>query len=140
MNDNDVAAALYAFLAAQGSITSLLANGADSIYEDEAEENAEHPHLVYNEQAGVPNRTLGDGLNFDAYVYQVKAVTTGDSAKAAAEIRDAVEAVLSDGAFTIPDRKLIVGDKISNIRMTELEGGTRYNHRGALYRMWTEPA
>lgn len=139
-NDNDVAIALYEFLAGETSITNLLANGADSICEDQGGENEERPFLIYSEAAGVPLYSLGEGLLYDAFAYQVKAVVDGSSAKPAAVIRDAVEAVLSDGALSIPDRNVVVVDKISNVRMTETIGGTRYNHRGGIYRIWTENA
>lgn len=138
--DNAVAIAVYQLLAAASSVTDLLANGAKSIYEDQAEENAERPFVVYNEITAVPARSLGDGTLYTSYPYQVKATVDGDSAKPAAEIRDAIEAVLSDGALTIPDRNVIVVDKISNVRLTETVGSTRYNHRGGLYRIWTEAA
>lgn len=138
--DNDVAIAVYEFLSKAKTVTDLLAAGAKSVYEDRAPENADLPALIYEEVSAVPLWALGNSRAQDQYLYRVKGVAEGNSAKAAAEIRDAVESVLSDGALTIPDRNVIVVDKVSNVRMTEMVAGARYNHRGGLYRIWTEPA
>lgn len=138
MNDNLVSIALYEVLAGAAAITNLLAHGADSIYEDQAEENADRPLLIYGEMSGVPTYALGDGLTEDDFLYQVKAVADGSSAKGAAEIRDVVEGILSGATLTIPGRNVIDLAKISNIRATENVAGTRYNHRGAIYRIETE--
>lgn len=138
--DNDVSIALFDLLKGAAAITDLLKNGADSVYEDLAEENAEWPYLVYNEASGVTNYALGDSEDFTAFLYQVKAVAAGPSAAVAAGIRDVVESVLSDAALSIPGRHVLVCAKVSNVRMSEISGGTRYTHRGGIYRIWTEGA
>lgn len=138
--DNAVSIALFGFLTKAKTVTDLLADGVKGVYEDEAPENSKAPLLIYNEVSAVPLWALGSHRSQDQYVYQIKAVTKGGTAKAAAEIRDAVEAVLSDGALTIPARNVIVVDKLSNVRMSEMLDGARWRHRGGLYRIWTEPA
>lgn len=139
--DNAVTIALFEFLSKAKGVTDLLAAGAKSIYEDLAPENAERPYLIYGEIVpGTPEYTLGQGEGIDRFIYQVKGVVDGDSAKPAAEIRDAVQSVLSDGPLTIPGRNVLLADRLQNVRLTELVDGRRYNHRGALYRIWTEAA
>lgn len=136
--NNELAVAIYTFLKGQRTITALLADGAAGIHEDAPPANANLPALVYNQASGVPSYTLGEGRSHKDFVYQVKGICKGDSSKAAQLIADAVEAVLSDGALTLPGRNVMVVEHIGDTRLNERADGVRYNHRGGLYRAMVE--
>lgn len=137
---NALEKALFETLGDAASVTGKLADGADGIYADEAPQGAAFPHIVFQRIAGTPRYSLPQ-REWEEFVYRVKAVTADDSSKGAQAIAEAVDAVLSDGEFTISGQSLMYSRKLAdNPALVETEESTRYNTRGADFEIWVGPA
>lgn len=136
---NALVKALFEVLGKAKAVTDLLAAGSKSIFEDEAPENAAYPHIVISRVIGTARYSLPK-REWEEFVMQVEAFTEGETSKPAQEIAEAVDATLSDGAFTIPGHDLMYSRKLTDMpSLPEREGGIRYNRRGAHFEIWVGP-
>lgn len=135
---NALEQALYDTITKAASVTKLL-TAADAVHADEAPENANFPHVVFGEIGSIAAYSLVK-REWEQFVYQIKGVTKDESAKLAKEIGEALDALLSDGTFTIPGHQLMYSRKITDMPpLTERIDGARYNHRGGHFEIWVGP-
>lgn len=135
---NELDAGLYTTLTGATAITDLLANGTASVFAWLAPENEDPPYVVFNQQADTPVYRL-PAVAYENLLYQVRAVTEGESAKLAGQIEDAVEAALTDQAVSVSGHTLMYLRKESGVDYVEVTQGQRYHHRGAIYRVMVAP-
>jgi len=128
--------ALHAKISGTSSITSLLAAGSASVFYGEAEENALHPLVTYSEISDIASYTFGTRGWTDC-IYQVQAITEGPSFALAKQIRDAIDAALSDASLTVSGygERLLLQREGSNTFPETFEG-RRFNHAGHDFRIW----
>lgn len=139
MNELDVA--IYEALKSAPAVLALLPNGEDDIYGDAAKENAPFPYIVFETVGPGTPRYSFKKREWEEFVIRVKAVTHGKSSKPAKTIAAAVDAVLSDGTFTIPGHTLMYSRKLTDSPpLTEPDGSNRYYHRGGDFEIWVGPA
>lgn len=131
---NELDKALYDKLRGDSALTDLLPS-TTAIYEHEAPENTSPPFVLFEQASGSPSFTLA-AKAWDAFTYLVKGITQEDSSKAAKTIAARLEAVLSDTTLTISAHQQMLCRKQSEVKYVEGTGPTRYNHAGALWRIW----
>ena len=139
---NAIDLALYNKLTGSTALTALTSGGtaSPSVYQWLAPENQDPPYVIYNKQASTPQHTLS-GVAFENLLYAVKGVTLGHSAAAAGTIASTIDTVLADQALTITGYTHMYLRRVSDIDYPETAaGGQRYQHRGALYRVFADPA
>lgn len=134
MARNELKTAIYNKLAADATLTALLANGSSSIFHQIAPEQTNAPYVIFNQQSGTPDWTMGQKA-FDNYTYQIKGVTEGPSAAAAGTIAARIETVLNDQPLTLASGTLLYLRKASDVDYPETNLGTIYNHSGGIYRI-----
>lgn len=130
---SDVRTALKSFLSVDSVLTGLAPGG---IFSDDAPKGADFPYVIFSKQSGMAIHSFrGDPM--DNQLYLVKGVGT---AKADAEAIDArCRAILHRadlGAASFNTLYLLIE---SDMEMTELNAGERYDHVGTVYRLITDP-
>lgn len=135
---NPADAAIYTKLSGDVTLTALLAGGtaSPSVYHAEIPQDAALPAVVFNAQSpSTPSRTFG-AVAWENAVYQVKAVTEGRSAAAAGTIAARIDTLLDGPSLTYTGFTHMGCQRIQEIDYPETApGGTRFVHRGALYRL-----
>lgn len=118
------------------ALLSLLGGGTagTAIYEDHAPASAAFPYVVFNEQAGTWNKTMGASRFVDC-VYQVKAVSSSAYPKEASAIDAAIDARLHDASLSVTGYARLACERESNIQYSEISGNQTFWHVGALYRV-----
>ena len=134
----DLDEALYAKLTGASSVTSLL-ESATAVYGYIAPQNAGHPFVIFRDLDDAPVWRL-NGKAYEAHLYEIRAVTEGNSFAIAADIDAAIESLLNDGTLTVDGHGLMYIRKESGLPpFPEVAEGQRYNHKGSLYRIWLRP-
>ena len=140
---NAADAAIYAKLTAATALTSLTAGGtaSPSIHRILAPEGSDLPYVVFNAQSpSVPVRTLSR-VAYENALFQVKGVTLSHSAALAGTIAAEIDAALDGPPLTITGYGHTRCSREQDIDYAEVAaGGQVYQHRGALYRVWSEPS
>jgi len=135
---NPADTAIYAKLAADTTLTALLAGGTalPSVYHAVIPQDAALPAVVFNSQApSTPARTF-TAVAFENALYTVKAVTEGRNQLAAGTIAARIDTLLDGPALTYTGFTHMGCQRVQEIDYTEsAAGGIRYNHRGATYRL-----
>lgn len=135
---NPADAAIYAKLSGDATLAALLAGGtaSPSVFHAQVPENQGFPAVVFNAQAAsTPSRTFG-AVAWENAVYQVKAIVEGRSAAAAGTIAARIDVLLDGPALAYTGFTHMGCQRIQEIDYPETApGGTRYVHRGALYRL-----
>jgi hypothetical protein len=131
---NAVAQAIYTKLTTDGTLAGLLANGAGSVFH-QLPRGAARPFVVFNKQGGSRAYT-NTGRAFDVFVYVVKAVTEGESMKAALTIDERLDVLLGDAELTIAGHDSMSCRREAPIEYVEVVEGVRFNHAGGTYRLF----
>lgn len=135
---NAVGKALFTKLAGASSLTALLAAGTAGVFENVAPQNEDVPYVVFNAQSpSTPLYAFGSAtVKLEDAIYQVKGITEGHSAAAAGTIADKINDALNGATLTITGYTSLQIGRIQDIDYPEVvQGGKRFNHRGALYRV-----
>jgi hypothetical protein len=92
---------------------------------------------IYDMQSRVPYWSFGSAADNDLWL--VKGISTPDITPAE-EIAQRVDALLTDAALEMTGRRSLYLRRAHDVSYEELDQGVRYHHRGASYRVWSEPA
>lgn len=129
--------------AALGGDTALSLLVGDRVFPDLAPQDTPTPFLIYSQQGGEDDDTLGDELSLAVNVYLVRVVGTGDSYAPLRPIMKRVHALLQGQGPTVTD---VDGDtahlacrRLRPRRYSEFTDNVRYNHYGAEYRITVQP-
>lgn len=133
---NPVDVAIFNALAGSAALVSAL--GGTAIYQWIAPENSDPPYVIFNQQSGTPVHTFG-GVAIENDVYTVRAVTAGPSAAQAGTIAGLIDAALADKPLSITGFNHLFLRRVSDVDFPELVSGIRYSHRGATYRVMSDP-
>lgn len=135
---NPLRAALYAHLTSDPTLVGMLAT-ATSVYHQQAPQGAAFPFVVFNRQAGTPAwQFAGDPVQDD--LWQIKAVSRASSASQAENIAERLDAILNRATLTITGRLHLSLLRESDVDYPEQDDADSYQHVGALYRIFTQPA
>ena len=137
--ENEWDIALHGLLTGSTAITDHLASGTAGVHHELAPQNADHPLVVFNHQAETTVWTF-DKIAYENLLYEVKAISIGESFASAGTIDAAIASVLNDGTPSVTDYGLLYARRESGVRFPEVIEGQRINHRGGLYRIWLAPA
>ena len=126
-----VDAGLYTLLNADATLVSLGSTGA---YRLVAPQGATLPYVIFSQMSGVDDYTF-DGRSGRSLLYQVKAVTSGQSASTAEQMAERIDAVLTDGSLSVSGWTVLRCRRESDVLYTETSEGMTYNHVGGLFRV-----
>lgn len=121
---------IYARLSGDGTLTGLAPGG---VWRGVAPtDKPVGTWIVFN------SMTADDIYTFDLRamvnsVYQIKAITPGESALPAWQAAERVETLLTDQALTINSGTLLMVRRQQVISLTETDGGEQYQHAGGMY-------
>lgn len=134
--------AIFQKLTGTAALTSLLAAGTAGVFQHLAPQGADPPYVVFNKVSRAPTRVSGGGaVGFDTSVYQVKGITVGESAAAGGTIADQIDAALDRASLTVTGHQALSVYRDQDVDYPEPQpGGPVAYHRGALYRIVTDPA
>lgn len=136
---NPIDVGIYSKLSGNSTLTGLLANGANSVYQWLAPEGSEPPYVVYFPQSpSTPSRTMG-GTAFENALFTVKAVTVGPSSAQAGTIAAAIENALCPGPITYSGYTHVRSEREQSVDFIEVSDGQRWSHRGGVYRIQARP-
>jgi Protein of unknown function (DUF3168) len=124
-----VDAALITTLQGAPAVTSAAPGG---VYWDVAPEGTTFPVVIINLQQHDDAYEMAEGHSEDGR-YLVKAVGIGSNATAVAVAADAIQATLQDQLLFVPGYDLMVCHREERVRFVEVDGATRYQHRGGIY-------
>lgn len=133
---NPVSAAIFTQLKGGTALLSLLAGGTagTAIYEDHAPASAALPYVVFNQQAGTWDHTMGSYRLVDV-IYQVKAVSGSEYPKEASAIDAQIDARLHGAALSVTGYGLLSCTRESDVQYSEMTADQIFQHCGALYRV-----
>ena len=136
---NAVGKALFTKLTGASSLTSLLSAGTAGVFENVAQQNEDVPYVVFNAQSpSTPLYAFGNAatVKIEDIIYQVKGITEGHSAAPGGTIADKINDTLNGATLTVTGYTSLQISRIQDIDYPEVvQGGKRFNHRGALYRV-----
>ena len=121
--------AMITKLQGAAAVTSAAPGG---VYWDVAPDAVAMPFVIINLQQHEDGYDMADSRREEAR-YLVKAVGIGTSSAAVALASDAIEAALQDQPLTIPGYGLVVCHRAEKIRYVEVNGPTRFQHKGGIY-------
>lgn len=139
MNHNLIKTALYQRLAADSTLTGLLADGTAGIHDTQAQQNAGLPLVVFTKPAGNAMYTMGQ-RSYDDQLWQIKAVTDGPSSQLGGSIVARIDALLDDQPLTLSGGLtcLSLRRTYDVPEYTETADGLRRTHQGAVYRLYVQ--
>jgi hypothetical protein len=105
------------------------------VYWDVAPDGVPLPVVILNLQAHSDEYSMAGGLH-EIGRYLVKAVGTGTNSSAVAAASDAIHATLQGQQFTVSGYSLMTCHREERVRYVEVDGATRYQHRGGIYALW----
>lgn len=121
------------------AVTDLLDNGGSSIFRYMAPPNEDPPYIIISKQSNLPRYTMG-GTAFENALYTVKAVTVGHEMAPAGTIATQIDAALNDQTLSISGYTHMRCHRENDVAFVEVDpGGQRWNHNGALYRIFADP-
>lgn len=133
--------ALYGKLAGDSTLTGLLGTPAagytQSIYYQQAPDDAHFPIVVFNKQSGVPTEAFRDPDAFDTEVWLVKAIDRNSTADTAEAISARITVLLNDATLSVSGRAVTYLRRQSDVDYSEVSDSITYAHSGALYRLVT---
>ncbi len=134
---NALSSAIWTQLKGGTALTALLGGGTagTAIYEDHAPSTATFPYVVFNEQAGTWNQTMGENSRFVDCVYQVKAVTNVAYPQTASAIDAQIDTRLHNATLTVTGYAPLACEREADIQYSESVGAQVFQHVGALYRV-----
>ena len=136
---NAVGKALFTKLTGASSLTSLLSAGTAGVFENVAQQNEDVPYVVFNAQSpSTPLYAFGNAatVKIEDIIYQVKGITEGHSTAAGGTIADKINDALNGATLTVSGYTCFQVSRLQDIDYPEVvQGGKRFNHRGALYRV-----
>jgi hypothetical protein len=132
-----------------------------SIYHDQAPEEASYPFIVFSKSSGVPTNVIS-GVRLDTAlagadpgthgaktntwaaietdVWLIKAVDQNTTADKAEAIAERLKTLLNDGVISISGYNQLFLRRESDVEYPETEEGIMYKHCGSLYRLiYTNP-
>lgn len=137
MSVNQVKAGLVSALKADTTLTGLLADGTAGVYPMPAPQGASLPYVTYQRVPGTgPSYTLG-GKAWDNDLFNVKAVTEGNSPLVAGSVAARIETVLSDNPVSVSGGSCLYLRLETTIEYPEVSDGKTYHHIGGAYRLWS---
>lgn len=137
MSVNQVKAGIVSALQSDATLTGLLTDGTAGIYHMPAPQGAALPYITYNRVPGTgPTYTL-QGKAWDVELYNIKAVTTGNSALTAGSIAARIETVLNDNPVSVSGGSCLYLRLETVIDYPEVSNGKTYHHIGGSYRIWS---
>ena len=120
---------LYGTLHADATLGTLAPGG---VWRNIAPPNTTGTIVVFSQVSSSDAYALAHRAYSNA-VYQVKAITPGESAVAAWDAAERVEALLTDTPLTLSTGHVLNCRRQSVISMTETDNGEQYQHAGGLY-------
>lgn len=144
MSEKNIRRAIYGKLAGDTTLNNLLASPpatqSKSIYHEQAPDNAQHPYVIFNQQAATRAYAFG-GRAMDNELWLVKGVArkgdgTASADDVAGDIADRLDALLTDGTLSISGETQLYLRFENPVRYSENpEGSPRIVHAGALFRL-----
>lgn len=131
-------AGLRTHLLGSAPLVALLSS-AVAVYRQELPPAGDLPAVLFSRQDGHPLWDLtGEWGRESEYVIRGVTAGHGSSALTAGSIADALDARLTDARFAVTGGSVIYCRRMADVDYPEqAPGGTRYNHRGGLFRLWT---
>lgn len=139
---NECDAALYTKLRASTALTALTSGGtADpQVWRALAPQGTTSPYVVFAPQSPSTPRRVMAGVAYESALYTVKAVVESPSASLAGTMAGHIDTALDGPSLTFTSYTHMRCTRIQDIDYTELAAdGTRYQHRGAIYRVEADP-
>lgn len=131
--------AIFGKLAGDTTLTGMLgappAGKSQSIYYQQAPENATYPFVVINKQAGTPTDTFHTPGAYETDVWLVKGVDRASSADTVEGVQARLIALLNDANLSISGRSLMALRRQSDVDYLENVDGETYLHAGSLFRV-----
>jgi hypothetical protein len=137
--------ALYGKLAGDSTLTGMLGISApgygQSIYHDQAPEEASYPFVVFSKSSGVPTEVFHTAaFAIETDVWLIKGVDRNTTADKVEAIADRLKTLLNDGTISISGYAQLYLRRQSDVEYPETEEGVMYKHCGSLYRLtFTNP-
>ena len=141
--------AIYGALTSSGQLLGLLGAPApgftQSIYHDQAPDNAGFPFVVLSKSSGVPTEAFHDPSALETDVWLVKAIARANDMPAPSQsasdraemIADTIKTLLNDYPLSISGATCLYLRRESDVEYAELADGVVYRHCGSLYRLIT---
>ena len=153
---NPVRGAIYGALTTAGDLLAMLGDPtptgyAQSIYHDQAPDNANFPFIIFSKSSGIPTETFGDYTRtspgvLESDLWLIKGVVRGDDvlgespSDRADKIAARIKALLNDYTLSIAGGvPTLYLRRESDVEYAELADGVVYRHSGSLYRVITSP-
>jgi hypothetical protein len=131
---NAVSVAIWTQLKGGTALTTLLGGGTAGIYEDHAPASAVLPCVVFNEQAGTWEQTMGATRLTDV-IYQVKGVSGSEYPKEARAIDEQIDLLLHNATLSVTGYGLLACTRESDVQYSETTADQVFQHAGGLYRV-----
>lgn len=113
--------------------------GVLGVYDKLAPQGQAMPFVTFHKQAGDDTYRFG-GRAWRTFLYLVKSVSQGESSKTGNDIAERLDALLTDSGLAVTGYTTMLIQRESDIDYDEVDGGERYHHIGALYRILLDPA
>jgi hypothetical protein len=111
---------------------------AESIYYQQAPDEAQFPFVVFHKQSGIPTETFADPSAIESDVWMVKGVDRNTTADTSEAIQARLQTLLNDAPLTISGSVLLYLRRQSDVDYPETVDGVQYKHAGSLYRLVTD--
>ena len=133
---------IYEKLSTSPSVAALVGGTvAPRIYSSLAPQGATLPFIVYDADEAVHETGVKGDSGCVAVDYAIRAVSRADTWGSCAGIAEAMDAELhqSSGTVTVGTATVLIVNgcvRMRTFRYVEVDHGNRYNHMGAVYRIW----
>ena len=108
---------------------------ASGVFNSIAPPDQAYPFVTFHEQSDQTSYVYTE-RSWDDLVYEVKAITRGDSTTEANDLARKIELVLTDNDLVLDEGTTMYLRKVSGFSYPEMDHGERFNHAGGLYRVW----
>lgn len=134
--------AIYGAMAGDSTLTGMLgtpgAGFTQSLYYQQAPQDAPYPFVIFQKQSGTPIEAMGDPSALEDDLWLVKALDRSTSADVAEAISARVTSLLNDASLSISGATLCYLRRQSDVDYSETIDGVVYKHVGSLYRLVTD--
>lgn len=125
---------LYARLNGDATLRGLAPGG---MWRAVAPESVTGTVVVFQQLAGTDTYTLADRA-FTRSIYQVKAITPGESSAPAWSAAERIDVLLNDANLSLTGGSVMACRRESVVSTAETDGGEMYQHAGGIYQITTQ--
>jgi predicted esterase YcpF (UPF0227 family) len=104
-----------------------------------APESVAEPFVIVSPQINTPTNQFG-GEAYEVARIQVKAVANSTSGSGAQTAADRIDVLLNHATLAITGYAQMLSERVETFEYIERDGDHRWQHRGADYQVWGDPA